>query len=616
MKKIFSKLVIMTLCATMLPVPEVRAAKKPSATKTMKLTVGQSKTIKVKGSYIKCRKYKASNKNIVAVTKKGKVTAKKKGKCKITVTVRYKKSKKAKKYISKKLICNVTVKAKEETKLTNNPKSTIKATDKPVETEKPNNNVVAKNKNDVEALTKIIKQQRELGAAVSEDLDSDEYTWEKIMDHNMQLRLVKINWYDNELQGDLSFVGLEELKELICADNRLTNLDVSNNAALEGLWCQGNQLTNLDLSKNIALKNLWCEGNQLTNLDLSKNTALERLGCTNNRLTNLDVSKNTALKVFSYDNMGEVIRVPGLYNSNDQGTTGWLEKNWEELLNSGYIKVVDGTLTAKGYFTTSDGEDMENEDITHRLSGDIVVADGVTKIGEKAFYFCSELTKITIPDSVTCIADEAFANCGKLQSVSIPDNVTSIGDEAFRNCSDLQFVDIPNSVMSIGSLAFYDCSNLSNVDIANSMTDIGSTAFGGTSWLSKQIRENDFVIVNGILISHGKDFAGDISVPEGVICIGDGAFAECGLRNVSLPDSLVKIGGGAFCGSTLESINIPNGVTSIGEYAFLYCDQLKRVFIPNSVISIGAGAFEGIPLIVYAGNAAGAPWGAKKIVTQ
>ena len=89
------------------------------------------------------------------------------------------------------------------------------------------------------------------------------------------------------------------LKTLSCIGNQLTALDVSKNMALEGLFCVNNQLTALDVSENTALENLWFGGNQLTALDLSKNPALQELSCPNNQLTALDVSNNTALKTLS-----------------------------------------------------------------------------------------------------------------------------------------------------------------------------------------------------------------------------------------------------------------------------------------------------------------------------
>ena len=85
------------------PAQTVQAAKNVvSVEKTMELVEGQAKTLKAKGSYIKKKIYKSSNKKIAIVNKKGKVTAKKAGKCKITVTVKYKKTKQAKKLTTKK----------------------------------------------------------------------------------------------------------------------------------------------------------------------------------------------------------------------------------------------------------------------------------------------------------------------------------------------------------------------------------------------------------------------------------------------------------------------------------------------------------------------------------
>ena len=85
------------------------------------------------------------------------------------------------------------------------------------------------------------------------------------------------------------------LTELDCSFNELTALDVSKNTALTELNCSVNKLTSLDVSKNTALTELYCNDNQLTSLDVSKNTALISLSCVCNQLTSLDVSKNTAL---------------------------------------------------------------------------------------------------------------------------------------------------------------------------------------------------------------------------------------------------------------------------------------------------------------------------------
>ena len=129
----------------------------------------------------------------------------------------------------------------------------------------------------------------------------------------------------------------------------------------------------------------------------------------------------------------------------------------------------------------------------------VVLSNGVTSIGDYAFFNCSKITSITIPESVTSIGDCAFYNCSSLTSfyytgdvagwcgikglynvmslsstlyiggkkvegdLVIPDSVTSIGSGAFRCCSGLTSVTIPNSVTSIGGQAFEYCSGLKTV---------------------------------------------------------------------------------------------------------------------------------------------------------
>ena len=89
------------------------------------------------------------------------------------------------------------------------------------------------------------------------------------------------------------------LEDLLCSENNLTQLDVSKNTALEHLYCSENNLTQLDVSKNTALKHLYCSENNLTQLDVSKNIYLLDLDCSGNNLTQLDVSKNTVLAKLS-----------------------------------------------------------------------------------------------------------------------------------------------------------------------------------------------------------------------------------------------------------------------------------------------------------------------------
>ena len=59
------------------------------------------------------------------------------------------------------------------------------------------------------------------------------------------------------------------------------------------------------------------------------------------------------------------------------------------------------------------------------------IGNGVTSIGDAAFYQCGGLTSVTIPDSVTSIGEWAFYECGNLTNVTIPNSVTNIRRYAF-----------------------------------------------------------------------------------------------------------------------------------------------------------------------------------------
>ena len=107
----------------------------------------------------------------------------------------------------------------------------------------------------------------------------------------------------------------------------------------------------------------------------------------------------------------------------------------------------------------------------------IVIEDGVTNIGDNAFFECSACASVTIPSSVTSIGNEAFYRCYSLISVEIPNSVTSIGYWAFSGCSGLTSIEIPNSVTSIETSTFSGCFGLTSVEIPNSVTSIGDYAF-------------------------------------------------------------------------------------------------------------------------------------------
>ena len=214
----------------------------------------------------------------------------------------------------------------------------------------------------------------------------------------------------------------------------------------------------------------------------------------------------------------------------------------------------------------------------------VVIEDGVTSIGDGAFYECSRLTSVTIPNSVTSIGSSAFSGCSGLTSAIIPNSVTSIGEEAFRGCSGLTSVIIPNSVTSVESGVFSGCSGLTSLAIGNSVTSIGNEAFHSCYGLTS------------ITVDKGNSYYDSRDNSNAIIETKSNTLI-IGCKNTIIPNSVTGIGDYAFnyC-SGLTSITIPNSVTSIGRSAFCDCSSLTSITIPESVTSIGYSAFYGAKL--------------------
>ncbi len=194
----------------------------------------------------------------------------------------------------------------------------------------------------------------------------------------------------------------------------------------------------------------------------------------------------------------------------------------------------------------------------------------VTKIGNRAFYYCSDLQTVTIPAGVTEIGAYAFRGCSKLESMTLPDSVTSIGESAFENCYNLESVNIPNGVTEIANSTFYSCNKLSAITLPASLTAIGKNAFTSCSALES------------------------ILIPENVTSIGAEAFREChALRSVDIRGNITAIEEGTFryC-IVLDTFTIPSGVVTVATKAFDHCVGLSGISIAKTVKSIASWAFE------------------------
>jgi len=244
------------------------------------------------------------------------------------------------------------------------------------------------------------------------------------------------------------------------------------------------------------------------------------------------------------------------------------------------------------------------------LASTITIPAGLIKIGDYAFYGCTSITAFSvvssnpryssgngvlfnknqdslfifpsakgntysIPSTVKYIGKSAFDNCYKVTSVNIPSSVTGIGSYAFSGCSGITGdLTLPSSVKSLGDGAFYGCYNLTGaVNIPASLVDLGNYCFlecNNVTSINVDASNPAYSSDNGILYSKNSDTL--------FIC----PPARTG--SVTIPETVKLIGSYAFCNCSKISgtLRIPALTDYTGYYAFYGCTGLSAFTVDES----------------------------------
>jgi uncharacterized protein YjdB len=260
----------------------------------------------------------------------------------------------------------------------------------------------------------------------------------------------------------------------------------------------------------------------------------------------------------------------------------------------------------------------------------VIIEDGITNIGTRAFSNSASLTSVTISGSVQTIGMNAFNLCTSLTSIVIPEGVKVLGMQAFINCTSLVEITLPESLTTIGTMTFGSCTSLTSIVIPSGVQVIEGNAFQACSALTSVVFKSPTPpTLSGSVFAAVNIDNLTITVPLGSKAayraidewwnnfniVEEGASTgqtwQIGAENPSdviatLDESgtLTISGAGAMQNFALQSpapwaslrnsiknVVIENGVTNIGNYAFSDCESLISVTIPESVTSIGLAAF-------------------------
>ena len=114
----------------------------------------------------------------------------------------------------------------------------------------------------------------------------------------------------------------------------------------------------------------------------------------------------------------------------------------------------------------------------------VTIGNSVTSIGEYAFLGCSSLDSVTINSDA--IMSKTYSYFSSLKDIfdnyvkkyTIGDGVTAIGQYAFYQCTSVESVTIGKDVKNIGYAAFYGCSSLTDIYFDGMETQWGQVSKG------------------------------------------------------------------------------------------------------------------------------------------
>ena len=158
----------------------------------------------------------------------------------------------------------------------------------------------------------------------------------------------------------------------------------------------------------------------------------------------------------------------------------------QEFSSTGYLTTGFSPFAiGKINMSESDASDKLNE---NSIIKSVTFPSTLKKIGDLAFAYCSNLTDLDLPEGLEEIGDGAFMNSENLTgNLLIPDGVTTIGNYAFGETSITSLI-FGNNVKIIGDYAFIGIEQITGkLYLPDSVLTIGIEAFSKTNITSVSI---------------------------------------------------------------------------------------------------------------------------------
>ncbi len=173
----------------------------------------------------------------------------------------------------------------------------------------------------------------------------------------------------------------------------------------------------------------------------------------------------------------------------------------------------------------------------------VVIGEGVTSIGDYAFYEMKTMTSISIPSTLTSINKRSFENAIALPSIELNEGLTIIEQAAFKGCTSLESIEFPDSLTSIGGGAtlqagygvFQECTSLQTVTFGSGITNTGAYS-----------------------------------------------FYNAGVKYINFSDTITTVDRWCFFGCPISTVYIPENITALETRCFADCPQLLNAYVYNA----------------------------------
>lgn len=194
--------------------------------------------------------------------------------------------------------------------------------------------------------------------------------------------------------------------------------------------------------------------------------------------------------------------------------------------------------------------------------------------------FRNEIREVVIEEGVENLSDYSFSQgYDKVEKFSVAASVTSISSVAFNKVTDLPLLHTAGPAGGGYDYEFGWTERIPNNAFPHSIQEL--TLPDTIKWIGDG--------------ACGSCDLQEIQLPDGLAGIGESAFSYCeGLSSIDIPDSVTELGERVLFGCrSLAEVHLPQNIREIPKNTFMFCDSLKTIDLPDSIERIGNSAFWG-----------------------